>query len=95
MSSKFAGLKEMRDRRAQQGLKEEAADVPDESVLATATVAQRRVGRPPGKRSNPDYQQVTVLLHSKTYTEVRKQLLDEHKEVSILLNELLTAWLKR
>ena len=95
MSSKFASLKEMRDRRVQQELRGETAEVPEESVPAAQPIAPRRVGRPPGKRSNPDYQQVTVLLHSKTYTEARKQLLDEHKEVSTLLNELLTAWLKR
>lgn len=95
MSSKFAGLKEMRDRRAQQELKGEDANLLDKDVSAVAAMTPRRVGRPPGKRSNPDYQQVTVLLHSRTYTEVRKQLLDEHKEVSTLLNDLLTAWLKR
>lgn len=86
--SKFSGLKAMRDRRAQ-----------DEEYTSTPTPLpeepRRKVGRPPGKRSNPDYQQVTVLLHGQTYLEVRKRLLDERKEVSDLINELLVEWLKR
>lgn len=68
----------------------QAADepTPEPEVLV------RRVGRPAGKRSDPNYQQVTVLLHGETYKDVRKRLLDEKKEVSTLLNELLDAWLK-
>lgn len=89
MSSKYAALKSMRDRRAQ-----EAQETADQAMAAGPEEPRRRVGRPPGKRSNPDYQQVTVLLHSQTYLEARKRLLDERKEVSELMNELLDAWLK-
>lgn len=83
MNSKFANLRAMREQR-------QAADesTPEPEVLV------RRVGRPAGKRSDPNYQQVTVLLHGETYKDVRKRLLDEKKEVSTLLNELLDAWLK-
>lgn len=88
--SKFAGLKAMRERRAQ-----EAEETADQAETPAASKEPRRpVGRPPGKRSNPDYQQVTVLLHGQTYLEARKRLLDERKEVSELINELLDAWLK-
>jgi hypothetical protein len=65
-----------------------------ESPREPDSVPPRRVGRPTGKRSDPNYQQVTVLLNSETYKETRKRLLDEKKEVSTLLNELLDAWLK-
>ena len=88
MTSKFAGLKAMREHRQT----EEAATVPE--VAAVESPVKRRVGRPAGKRSDPNYQQVTVLLHQETYREVRKRLLDEKKEVSTLLNELLDAWMK-
>ncbi|PNY79312.1 hypothetical protein [Deinococcus koreensis] len=87
--SKFSGLKAMRDRRAQEE---------DDQASALTPILEeprRKVGRPPGKRSNPEYQQVTVLLHGQTYLEARKRLLDERKEVSDLINELLTEWLKR
>lgn len=89
--SKFAGLKAMRERRAQDA---EAVDQAALPVSETPEEPRRPVGRPPGKRSNPDYQQVTVLLHGQTYLEARKRLLDERKEVSELLNELLADWLK-
>lgn len=97
--SKFSGLKAMRERRTQEGEQEAAATpvpiTPPEVPAATSPPdVPRRVGRPPGKRSNPDYQQVTVLLHGQTYLETRKRLLDERKEVSDLINELLDAWLK-
>lgn len=87
--SKFSSLKAMRDRRAQED------DGPTSAVTPPPEEPRRKVGRPPGKRSNPDYQQVTVLLHGQTYLEVRKRLLDERKEVSELINELLDGWLQR
>lgn len=89
--SKFSSLRAMRERREQEAEEEQVAPAP-----STAQVEpKRRVGRPPGKRSNPEYQQVTVLLHGQTYLEARKRLLDERKEVSTLINELLAEWLKR
>lgn len=91
--SKFSGLRAMRERRAQEG-QEQASDPEVAEQTPTAAEPRRRVGRPPGKRSNPEYQQVTVLLHGQTYLDVRKRLLDERKEVSELINELLDAWLK-
>ncbi|MGY2896714.1 hypothetical protein [Deinococcus sp. UYEF24] len=104
MTSRFAGLKAMRENRKTE---ETATPNPDSPVVsepvtmepvpseaAPEEAAKKRVGRPAGKRSDPNYQQVTVLLHQQTYREVRKRLLDEKKEVSTLLNELLDAWLK-
>lgn len=93
--SKFSSLRAMREQREREA---DAAPLPESAPAEAATVQEeprRRAGRPPGKRSNPDYQQVTVLLHGQTYLEVRKRLLDERKEVSTLLNELLDEWLKR
>lgn len=81
--TKFGALKAMREQRAAAAV-EEPLEQP----------ARAKVGRPKGKRSDPAYQQVTVLLHGDTYREARKRLLDERKEVSTLLNELLHAWLK-
>ena len=86
MSSKFGNLKAMREKRQ--------ADEQEPMPTSPQVEVLRRVGRPAGKRSDPNYQQVTVLLNSETYREARKRLLDERKEVSTLLNELLDAWLK-
>ncbi|GHF42288.1 hypothetical protein HNQ07_002142 [Deinococcus metalli] len=92
--SKFSGLKAMREKRHQET---EAPSVPEAApdVTPVSEPPKRKVGRPPGKRSNPEYQQVTVLLHGQTYLEVRKRLLDQRTEVSDLINDLLNDWLNR
>lgn len=92
--SKFAGIRAMRKLREQAAEPEQVTPAPTPALPAQEE-PKRRVGRPPGKRSNPEYQQVTVLLHGQTYLEVRKRLLDERKEVSTLINELLAEWVKR
>lgn len=93
--SKFSSLRAMRERREQEASADPGPVMAPVEVAAAQTASPRRVGRPPGKRSNPEYQQVTVLLHGQTYVEVRKRLLDERKEVSTLIDELLAEWLKR
>lgn len=104
MTSKFSNLREMRQRRAQSDdlqaddLPAETGTRPTEALPAAApevVPAPRKLGRPAGKRSNPDYQQVTVLLRSDTYLGVRKQLLGDKRDVSELINEVLADWLSR
>ena len=55
-----------------------------------------RVGRPRGKKSNPDYQQVTVYLQKDIHRSAQKLLLDENqrKQFSELVNELVSEWVK-
>ena len=52
-------------------------------------------GRPRGKRSNPDYEQVTAYIRRDTYTEVKIALLQqgEGQEFSELVEQMLTEWL--
>jgi len=55
----------------------------------------KRLGRPPGKRSDPAFQPATVWIRRATYQSVRERLLKEDRgEFSILVEELLRAWLK-
>lgn len=58
-------------------------------------VPPQKQGRPRGKRSNPDYEQVTAYIRRNTYTEVKIALLQSGKgqEFSELIEELLTEWL--
>jgi hypothetical protein len=55
----------------------------------------KKLGRPRGKRSNPDYEQVTAYIKKSTYTAIKIALLqsDEGQEFSELVEELLTDWL--
>lgn len=60
-----------------------------------AAPAPRR-GRPNGKRSNAEFQQVTAYVRRNTYRRVSIKLLDrENKgEFSELIEELLQKWLE-
>ncbi len=55
-----------------------------------------RRGRPTGKRSNPDFEQVTAYINKQTNEEVRVKLIREGKrrDFSELVEELLKKWLK-
>jgi uncharacterized Rmd1/YagE family protein len=59
------------------------------------TTAPRR-GRPNGKRSNAEFQQVTAYVRRDTYRRVSIKLLDrENKgEFSELIEELLKKWIE-
>ena len=53
-------------------------------------------GRPKGKRSNPDFEQVTAYIRKQTHQEVKITLLQEggDREFSELVEELLSEWLR-
>jgi hypothetical protein len=56
---------------------------------------KRGVGRPPGgKRSDPNYRLIGAWIRRDTYNEMRKKLIDEDKEISVLIQELVEDWLK-
>ena len=52
-------------------------------------------GRPPGKRSDPEYKQYSVLLKRQTHRQVTTILRDQEDspDVSELLQQLLEQWL--
>ena len=54
-----------------------------------------RRGRPPGKRSHPDFEQITAYIRKDTHHAVKIRLLQNgRKEFSELVQELLCQWLK-
>ena len=57
-----------------------------------------KVGRPAtGKRSNPDYRQVSAWVRRDTYKRVTDRLYvrEDRREFSDLVQALLEAWLKQ
>ncbi|MBE9015828.1 hypothetical protein C7Y66_10935 [Chroococcidiopsis sp. CCALA 051] len=52
-------------------------------------------GRPKGKRSHPDYEQVTAYIRKETHRDIKIALLSEGdgREFSELIQELLEQWL--
>ena len=85
--SKFAGI-------FQHGLAEEPR--PAERTEKRA-MELKAPGRPPGKRSDPEYKQYSVLLKRKTHREVTTILRDQEDspDVSELLQQLLEQWLEK
>ncbi|MFN0085689.1 MAG: hypothetical protein ACKVX9_09900 [Blastocatellia bacterium] len=57
----------------------------------------RKRGRPPGKRSNPGYSQITAYVRTQTINDVKVELIRRgaKKDASELIEELLSAWLRR
>ena len=54
-----------------------------------------RRGRPSGKRSHPDFEQITAYIRKDTHHAVKIMLLQNgRKEFSELVEELLHQWLK-
>jgi uncharacterized Rmd1/YagE family protein len=59
-------------------------------------IETRRRGRPNGKRSNENFQQVTAYISKDTYKQTKMKLLaaDEPQEFSELVDYLLVGWLR-
>jgi hypothetical protein len=57
----------------------------------------RGKGRPPGKRSDPDYQPTTVLLRQQTKKMANRLLEDRStgQDLSELIEQLLTEWIQK
>lgn len=60
----------------------------------TSSPQKRAPGRPPGKRSNPDYEQATVYIRRDTHRAVKVALLQEgnNRQFSELVEDLLQQW---
>ncbi len=56
-----------------------------------------RIGRPPGKRSDPDWSARTILMNRHTHKNVQRILLetDDERDLSELVDELLRSWIDK
>jgi len=98
--SKFRGVLD-----AARGREQEEEGVPAEgrrgaqkkaSVSSPPAAVKRGRGRPTGKRSDPEFEQVTSYVRKQTYADVKIELIKEgqKREFSELVEELLAKWLK-
>ncbi len=78
-----------------------AASPPPPPAPAPAAVpapeTQKGRGRPPGKRSDPDWAPRTILMRSKIHRRVSIMLLerDNGPDLSELVDQLLTEWISK
>lgn len=54
----------------------------------------RSVGRPPGKRSNPDWEQITIFVRKDTKRAAMRRLMDsdQERDLSEIVEQLLARW---
>lgn len=80
-------------------LKQRPTEEPSTTPLATSSGNElvRGRGRPPGKRSDPDYQPTTVLLRKHTKKTATRLLEDTNaaNDLSDLIEQLLTEWIQK
>ncbi|NJL20067.1 MAG: hypothetical protein HC895_03305 [Leptolyngbyaceae cyanobacterium SM1_3_5] len=82
----------------------EVADVtPDEAIEPVVEVERRKPGRPRGRRSNPDYTQISAYIPLDLLLDIQEELSKEKRRlrkrsamtVSELAENLLQDWLKQ
>jgi hypothetical protein len=87
--SKFNAILD-RKREGEEPLEQElqqGVDAPSEE--------RKKPGRPAGKRTNPDYGQVTAYIPKSLHEDVKIALIKEGgKEFSTLVEELLFEWMR-
>jgi hypothetical protein len=70
--------------------------LPTEIQRVAEPAVSRGRGRPPGKRTNPEYQQVTIYIPRSLHDQVKITLIQEgRKEFSELVEELLSSWMNQ
>jgi hypothetical protein len=92
--SKFSGaLARLKQRPTPQP----DAQQPARPAPAYETTPVRGKGRPPGKRSDPEYQPTTVLLRKQTKKTASRLLEDAStgQDLSELIEQLLTEWIQQ
>jgi hypothetical protein len=118
MANRFSSLKVLRQERQDSDFSEPDIldpnvvhdnDAKSESSSSTEapsevfeSASKRPVGRPPGRRSNPDYTQISAYIPIEILQEVQDVLAQERRiskrrtprPVSDLVEELLAEWLK-
>lgn len=85
--SKFDGILSV---KSSGNAKIESKPASGASVKSTKKEASKRVG----KRSNPDYTQITAYIKINTHEDVMRKIY-KRQEFSELIEELLTEWLKK
>jgi hypothetical protein len=92
--SKFSGALANLNKPQVKGKEQPSIDETAEIIQPTI---ERGRGRPRAKSSDPDYQSTTVILRKVTKRKAAHLLEDREmgKDLSELIEELLTEWLER
>lgn len=79
---------------AKKGTPSVGENVSRAEVLPPLSLGSR--GRPSGKRSDPEYEQVTAYIRKSTYKAAKIALLqeDQQRQFSELIEQLVNSWLQ-
>ena len=93
--SKFQSLLDVANGRQAATRKKKVSSQTESDISSPKALAPRR-GRPTGKRSDPDYEQVTAYIKKATHIDIKIALLQDGqgREFSELVEDLLSEWLK-
>lgn len=91
--SKFKGLFEQTDSKSLASHKEISDE--EDQLQTTLPIKAKIQIRSVGKRSDPQYEQVTAYVRKDTYKNVKIALLEDNQrqEFSELVEKLLSEWL--
>ncbi len=86
----------MSKNRFERLLAKPPADPPQREPGKVETVETQEiiVHRPVGKRSKDEYTQVSAYIPKDTHKSIKAALLDEERDFSELVSDLLADWLK-
>lgn len=92
--SKFQSLLDVANNREPATRKKKTSSKQIQAEAPQALAPRR--GRPTGKRSDPDYEQVTAYIRKNTHKDIKIALLQDGqgREFSELVEDLLSGWLK-
>lgn len=88
--SKFEGIFSAKPLEA----KKTASKQPEKPKMRDKTEIKTKKDKRVGKRSHPDYAQVTAYVRKDTHDEVMRSIY-KRREFSELVEELLIEWLKK
>ena len=94
--SKFEGIFDIAKGSSAEGQTDTALAEPATVTSPTIITTERRPGRPAGKRSDPEFTQVTAYIRTGTHLQTKMALLTEgrDRQFSELVQELLKGWLE-
>lgn len=93
-SNRFTNLRKVKPAAES---RQPAVEPKEKIILDSSSAAPETIrrGRPRAKRSSNDFAQATAYVKKETYTAVKHLLIDQKKEYSVLVQELLDGWLQK
>jgi hypothetical protein len=93
--TRFSGIINRAAHPAESPVEPEIETTPPPALQPVPSAPQTpKMGRPGGKKTNPEYTQVTVYLRKDVHRQAKKILIDDGREFSELVDELVSGWIR-